>query len=129
MKKKFYLVSVLLLTLFTTGWILFNGTDDPVEVPEASIDETSYIDDITLDTFIRVYAKEILQNDDYELTAENREEIRKILSVMGEVNIKILKKSIFEGTQQKISDTVKDFVQENFMWEEKILMKQYILEN
>jgi len=128
MKKKFYLISVLLVTLFTTGWILFNGAADYVETPEASTEETSYIDDITLDTFIGVYAKDILKNNDYELTSENREEIRKILSAMGEVNIQILKKSIFEGTQQEISDTIKDFVQDNFMWEEKTLMEQYILD-
>ncbi len=119
-------MTILLLTLFTTGWIFFSGTDDTINTPQTSAEDTSYVDDITLDTFIRVYATEILNDSHYKMTSENREAIRRLLSSMGEINLQILKESIFQGTPQDISNAVKAFTENNFMWEEKTLMKQYL---
>lgn len=129
MKKKVYLVTVLLVTILTTGWILNIGIMNNEEVSPPTIQkDTLAIDDVTLDTFIRVYAVEILNCDNYEITVENREKIRNILASTGDVNIKLLKQVIFQESRVDIVKDIQAFADSNFMWEEEVLMEECIVD-
>ncbi|NLK72700.1 MAG: hypothetical protein GX285_06760 [Clostridiales bacterium] len=125
MRIKFYLLTLLLITLLTTGWIFNTGTKQET-IPSTSQENTSPIDDVTLDTFIRVYATQILDIDNYTVTADNRESIRSLLISMGDFNIELLKEAVFEGNPENIYEAISTFSENNFMWEEKILLKQYL---
>lgn len=127
MKTKFYALFAILLTMLTTGWIFHIGTVHESNAPVIVESEAaSYVDDVTLDTFIRVYATKILDERYYELTSQNRENIRNLLSSMGKTNILKLKQDMSKGTHEEILNAVKNFSQNNFLWEEETLLKQYI---
>lgn len=114
------------MTLLTTGWIFSTGASQPEVRPSTAQENISPVDDVTLDTFIRIYATGILNSDNYEITADNRETIRNLLLSMGEVNIELLKKAVFEGSSENIHEAINTFTENNFMWEEKTLLKQYL---
>lgn len=127
MKTKFYVLFAVFLTMITTGLILHIGTVHESNAPVVvQSEDPSYVNDVILDTFIRVYATKILNENYYELTSQNRENIRKLLSSMGTANIQKLKQDMSKGTQKEILNAIKNFSENNFLWEEKTLLKQYI---
>lgn len=128
MKKLNYSILVLLITLVFTFLITTYGkisTDN--EISYTSSANAYEVDDICVDAFIRAYASEILKTNNYEITAENRDHIRDLIAAMGNINIKKLKSAIYSGSAEKITKEVILFVSENFQYEEKALMEQYIL--
>lgn len=128
MKKLNYSILVLLITLVFTFLITTYGkisTDN--EISYTSSANAYEVDDICVDAFIRAYASEILKTNNYEITAENRDHIRDLIAAMGNINIKKLKSAIYSGSAEKITKEVILFVSENFQYEEKALMAQYIL--
>ena len=127
-KNKVYIIIVLLLTVITTSWIIFFTPTENISTPSSIREDHSFVDDVTLDSFINIYAKDILQLDTYELTLESREKIRTLLASMGDINIKKIKQILFKGNRHEMLEGVQNFIEENFLWEEKALMIRYIVE-
>ncbi|MCG8483190.1 MAG: hypothetical protein MJA31_07785 [Clostridia bacterium] len=127
-KNKVYIIIVLLLTVITTSWIIFFTPTENISTPSSIREDLSFVDDVTLDSFINIYAKDILQLDTYEMTLESREKIRTLLASMGDINIKKIKQILFKGNRHEMLEGVQNFIEENFLWEEKALMIRYIVE-
>ncbi len=127
-KNKVYIIIVLLLTVITTSWIIFFTPSENISTPSSISEDLSFVDDVTLDSFINIYAKDILQLDTYEMTLESREKIRTLLASMGDINIKKIKQILFKGNRHEMLEGVQNFIEENFLWEEKALMIRYIVE-
>lgn len=127
-KNKTYTIIILALTAFTIGCIVFSTPSSNVLTPSPINEDGLYVDDITLDSFINIYALDILKLESYELTNESREKTRTLLSSMGAINIQKLQQILFKGNKNEMVGSVQSFVEDNFLWEEKALMVQYIIE-
>lgn len=128
MKKINYSILVLLITLISTFLITTYGRVTISETSSSSEDAYA-VDDMCVDAFIKTYAEQILKTDQYEITAENREKIRSLISAMGRINVARLKNAIYSGSLDKITKGVCEFADNNFLNEEKELISQYILSN
>lgn len=117
---------VLVLTVVTTSLILFSPPSANISTPSSISQSPSFVDDLTLDTFVNLYAQEILQLKSYTLTVQSREKIRALLASMGTINIVKMKEVMFKGNGDEMLKAVENFVEENFLWEEKALMLKYI---
>lgn len=127
-KNKGYTLIILLLTIITLSWIVFYTPTPNVSAQLSITEDDSTIDDTTLDCFIRLYALDILELDSFEMTRQNREKIRSLLASMGDINIQVLKQTLFQDNHNEMVEGVKSFINDNFLWEEKALMVEYIVE-
>ena len=125
-RKLNYSIFVLLVTLIFTFLVTTYGKVDVEKATYVPTQNPSIVDDTCVDTFIRTYATQILKVNNYEITSEKREAIRALLSAMGDYNIKKLNNAIYKGSSATIIKEVKQFVSDNFLWEERTLMREYI---
>ena len=107
---------------------MFNYPDDPnpVTVTTGYTNTLSTIDDATLESFINLYANQILKVTDYVVIEENRENIRRLLNTMGEKNIADLKNNLSLMNYEEKTNYIKDYISKHFMPEDFILLNQYI---
>ena len=127
-KEKFYIIVILLVTFFSVSMMLnYSGKPTQISVTTGYTNTLATIDDNTLESFINLYTSQILLKDNYIVTAENRENIRRLLNSMGQKNILDLKNNLFSGGNDEVKViTIKDFISKHFMPEDYILLSQYI---
>ena len=125
-KEKFYIAIILLVTFLSVTMMLsYSGKPSSLSITAGYTNTSSSIDDDTLESFINLYANQILLKPNYVVTVENKENIRRLLNSMGQNNILDLKNNLSINEEEKVN-YIREFISKHFMPEDFILLDQYI---
>ncbi|MFA5527292.1 MAG: hypothetical protein WC996_01630 [Peptostreptococcales bacterium] len=126
-KENIYIMIIILVTLVSISIMLHMKEEpNPLSLTSIQANTLSFIDDDALEKFINLYGHHILHKNDFVVTVDNKDNIRRLLNSMGEKNIRQFNNIFTDSNNEDRLLSTQDWLDQHFLPDDFRLLEHWM---